>query len=252
MRIWAIGLILVLTQVACAESPGISERTVARSTGSILQSSPAISVETQGARGGLFSSIRPLFRSRKVEKQTRAQRRLLAQGAVCGDLAIQGEVVGAVPGRISGCGIENAVRVRSVSGIGLSQQAVMDCETAAALKSWVDGSVKPALAKKGGGLKRLRVAAHYVCRTRNHKKGAKISEHGKGRAIDISAFRLQDGSQITVQDGWRARAHRKAMRQMHKGACGPFGTVLGPDADRYHQSHFYLDTARYRSGSYCR
>jgi hypothetical protein len=42
------------------------------------------------------------------------------------------------------------------------------------------------------------------------------------------------------------------MRRMHRGACGPFGTVLGPEADRYHQDHFHFDTARYRSGSYCR
>jgi hypothetical protein len=42
------------------------------------------------------------------------------------------------------------------------------------------------------------------------------------------------------------------MRRAHKTACGPFGTVLGPNADRYHQDHFHFDTARYRSGSYCR
>jgi len=28
--------------------------------------------------------------------------------------------------------------------------------------------------------------------------------------------------------------------------------VLGPEAARYHQDHFHFDTARYRSGSYCR
>jgi hypothetical protein len=27
---------------------------------------------------------------------------------------------------------------------------------------------------------------------------------------------------------------------------------LGPDADRYHQDHFHLDTASHRSGPYCR
>jgi hypothetical protein len=39
---------------------------------------------------------------------------------------------------------------------------------------------------------------------------------------------------------------------MHKAACGPFGTVLGPNSNRFHQDHFHFDTARYRSGSYCR
>ena len=107
-------------------------------------------------------------------------------------------------------------------------------------------------AGQGGGLKELRVAAHYACRTRNNRKGGKISEHGKGRAIDISGFELADGRTITVLKGWRARRSSKAMRRMHQGACGPFGTVLGPESDRFHQDHFHFDTARYRSGSYCR
>ena len=128
----------------------------------------------------------------------------------------------------------------------------MDCVTANALKSWLEKTAKPALSRKGGGLKSLRVAAHYACRTRNNQKGAKISEHGRGRAIDISAFRLADGSEVSVLKGWNAKSTSKAMRQMHKGACGPFGTVLGPNANRFHRDHFHFDTARYRSGRYCK
>ncbi|MDG1449086.1 MAG: extensin family protein [Ascidiaceihabitans sp.] len=37
----------------------------------------------------------------------------------------------------------------------------------------------------GCGLSGRKVAAHYSYRTRKNKAGAKISEHGKGRAIDI-------------------------------------------------------------------
>ena len=44
----------------------------------------------------------------------------------------------------------------------------------------------------------------------------------------------------------------KALKKMHKIACGPFGTVLGPNANRFHRDHFHFDTARYRSGSYCK
>lgn len=216
---------------------------------------PTGSAETQDAREpkrGLGLSLRPLFRPRKVEKQARAQRQLLAKGAVCGDTAIQGKAIGRVKGKLRGCGVENAVQVQSVSGVRLSQAAVMDCVTANALKSWLDNAAKPALGRKGGGLKGLRVAAHYACRTRNNQKGAKISEHGLGRAIDISGFRFADGSEVSVLKGWNAKSTRKAMRQMHQGACGPFGTVLGPNADRFHRDHFHFDTARYRSGRYCK
>lgn len=203
-------------------------------------------------RGGLFSSLRPLFRSETAARQGREQHQRLSKGAVCGDVAIQGDTLGRVSGHLGGCGIENAVRVRAVSGVSLSQHAVMDCQTADALRTWVDQSAKPALAKKGGGLKTLRVAAHFACRTRNNQKGAKLSEHGKGRAIDISAFKLADGTEISVLTGWQSEGFAQALRRMHRDACGPFGTVLGPNANRFHADHFHFDTARYRSGSFCK
>ncbi len=206
----------------------------------------------ENKQGGLFKSLRPIFRSPQASRELRKQQAALVAGSVCGDPSIQGKAIGRVPGRISGCGIENAVSVASVSGVSLSTKSKMDCGTARALKSWVDSSAKPALSRKGGGLREIKVAAHYACRRRNNSKTGKISEHGKGRAIDISAFRLMNGSEITVLKGWNAAGSRKAMRKMHKDACGPFGTVLGPKANRFHLDHFHFDTARYRSGSYCR
>jgi hypothetical protein len=98
----------------------------------------------------------------------------------------------------------------------------------------------------------LRAAPHCPCRTRNNKRGAKISEHGKGKAIDISGFTLDTGRTITVAGGWRTGQSRKALLRAWRAACGPFGTVLGPNADRYHQDHFHMDTARHRGGNYCR
>ncbi len=208
--------------------------------------------EDGAERRGLFSSLRPLLRPRAVGEKGTAAQNLKARGAVCGDPAIQGELVGAVPGKIKGCGVIKAVKVREVSGISLSQHAVMDCVTAKALKTWINKGVKPAVGNAGGGVKGLRVAAHYACRTRNNKPGAKISEHGKGRAIDISAIQLRDVSELSVARHWRTAQRGRMLKQMHKAACGPFGTVLGPDGDRYHQDHFHFDTARHRGGSFCR
>ncbi len=242
---WLLLISLVFAvNTAVAEAPETSLRPTARATPETTEADPE--------RKGLFKSLRPLVRSREAKRRAREQKRLLEKGAVCGDLAIQGVVMGRVPGRIRGCGIERAVRVRSVSGVELSQKSVMDCATARALKVWIDTGVKRAVGNKGGGVARLRVAAHYACRTRNNRKGAKISEHGKGRAIDISAVQLRDGSEFSVLRHWGKGSYGKILRQMHRSACGPFGTVLGPGADRYHRDHFHFDTARYRSGSYCR
>ena len=208
----------------------------------------------------LTASIRPEARPDDILERARAARAALASparvalpdasvrratgalGAVCGSPAIVGEPLAAIPGRLGGCGVARPVRVRSVGGVRLSTPATMDCGTARALASWVEGSVRPAVGARGGGLEGLQVAAHYICRTRNNRPGAKISEHGRGRAIDISALMLADGSRITVLRGWRRRGAGAILRAIHAGACGPFGTVLGPDGDRHHQDHFHLDT----------
>jgi len=128
----------------------------------------------------------------------------------------------------------------------------MDCTTAKTLKSWVDGGMKPAVGRRGGGVSQIRVVAHYACRNRNNQAGGKLSEHAKGRAIDIAGFTLRDGTKISVLEGWNTQRDGAVLRQMHAKACGPFGTVLGPNANRFHRDHFHFDTARYRSGSYCR
>lgn len=223
--------------------------------GAVAQTAPDSTIDRsaiENRQDGFFRSLRPIFRSPAAGREQRQQQQALAAGSVCGDIAIQGSAIGRVEGNISGCGVENAVQISSIAGVSLSTKSTMDCGTARALKSWVEGSAKPALSSKGGGLREIRVAAHYACRRLNNSKTGKISEHGRGRAIDISAFSLADGSEITVLEGWDARRSRKAMRRMHSEACGPFGTVLGPKANRFHLDHFHFDTAQHRSGSYCR
>ncbi|GAW34252.1 hypothetical protein RA2_01297 [Roseovarius sp. A-2] len=173
-------------------------------------------------------------------------------GGLCGDPGLVGTVSGYVPGQINGCGVERAVRLESVHGVRLSQPATLTCPTARTLGQWVDRSAKPEVGRTGGGLSGLRVAAHYACRTRNSQPGARISEHGKGKAIDIAALQLRDGSEISVLDDWGRGAKGRVLRRVHRDACGPFGTVLGPESDRFHRDHFHFDTAEHRGGSYCR
>ncbi len=254
-------------QAVQAEAPDISLRPVARAQPTIAQPAAAKVIQIQGVesisepsvqegdertRKGLFRALRPKQRTERVTIFASKKRRALEKGKVCGDLDLQGSVVGRVPGRINGCGVKDAIKLRSVSGITLSQQSVMDCGTAKALKHWVERGMKPAVGRRGGGVSKIKVAAHYACRTRNNQKGTRISEHGKGRAIDISAFYLKDGSEISVLKHWQGGWRGKALRKMHKTACGPFGTVLGPNANRFHRDHFHFDTARYRSGSFCK
>lgn len=174
------------------------------------------------------------------------------KGSVCGVNAIKGVEKAPVGKPSSGCGIAHPVQVTSVSGVKLSRPATIDCTTAKALNTWVSEGVKPAVGRRGGGVVELDVFAHYACRTRNNRPGGKLSEHAKGHAVDVGGFRLADGTEVTVLHGWRSKRDAKMMKKIHGAACGPFGTVLGPNADGYHQDHFHVDTARYRSGSYCK
>lgn len=237
--------------MAAALPPETSLRPVYRAGTAATGTVPA-QPDAPAATQVVTRSLRPALRPPQVVARAVVRQQERRRGAVCGAVEIQGEEIGPVPGKISGCGVSDAVRVRSVSGIALTRPAVVDCPTARALNTWVVQTARPVLRGIGGGLDRLKVAAHYACRTRNHKTGARISEHGKGRAIDISGFHMRDGSLITVEQGWTAGATTQAMRRIHRGACGPFGTVLGPDADSFHRDHFHFDTARYRSGTYCR
>ena len=177
-------------------------------------------------------------RRKKADKASR-------QGSVCGEASIKGEEIARISSKVKGCGVEDPVRVTSVSGVRLSQAATIDCATAKALRKWVDTGLQPAFGRTK--VVELRVAAHYICRSRNNVKGARISEHGRGKAIDISGIVLENGKTMMVAGGFG-----RDLRRAHKAACGVFGTTLGPGSDGFHEDHMHFDTAGYRNGPYCR
>ncbi|WP_261385211.1 extensin family protein [Vannielia litorea] len=205
------------------------------------------------AHAQLQAQPRPPHIDRLVKEQaTLSEVKFGRKGSVCGINSIKGQSVSSFGRPGKGCGIANPVQVTSVQGISLSSTATMDCGTAKALDRWVKKGLKPAIGRKGGGVKQIKVVAHYACRNRNNAKSGRLSEHAKGRAVDIAGVTLRDGTYVSVLKGWGSKAWAAALKKMHKAACGPFGTVLGPNANAYHRDHFHFDTARYRSGSYCR
>ncbi len=194
--------------------------------------------------GSFVGSLNPFSR--------RGGRSREAEGRLCGVRGIEGERIPAITSSVEGCGVAEPVRVTRVDGVRLTQAAILDCETAEALHTWVRRGVRPAVGRTGGGVEGLRVAAHYVCRPMNHRPGARISEHGRGRAIDISAILLENGDEMNVLSDWRGSRHSRALRSMHGRACGIFGTTLGPGSDGFHEDHFHYDTARHGTGPICR
>ena len=196
-------------------------------------------------------ALRPPERPPEITRQAQQVREQRARGAVCGSVDIQGQTLSRINGS-GGCGVNNPVSITSIGGVRLSTPSTMDCTTAEALLRWVEQSARPTLADQGGGLASLRVIGHYSCRNRNGSNSPRLSEHAKGRAIDIAGFGLRNGNEISVRNGWNTQSQGQRLRRLQDDACGIFGTVLGPNANAAHRDHFHFDTARYRNGSYCR
>jgi hypothetical protein len=188
----------------------------------------------------------PASRPEGIVERAEEARQAAVRGQVCGNPRLQGEVLASIGGS-GGCGVDEPVLVRSVDGVRLSEPATIDCTTAEALLDWVEEGARPAVGSRGGGLAGFEIMGSYTCRPRNNQAGARMSEHGLGRAVDIGAVILADGSRISVARDWPD----PALRAMRETACGTFSTVLGPGSDRFHNDHLHLDTARDR-GPYCR
>ncbi len=154
-----------------------------------------------------------------------------------------------------GCGVRNAWRLYAINGVRLSQPLVVNCAVANTMSHWIDEVLQPAAERRlGERVVGLTVPAGYACRTRNSVRGATLSEHARGNAMDVSGFKFESGDHVSVEQGWFAgRQTRKFLAEVRAGGCGPFKTVLGPGADRHHKDHFHFDLQRHRSGgAYCR
>jgi hypothetical protein len=157
------------------------------------------------------------------------------------------------------CGLQQPFRIKATADgtVGVDPSARLGCPLTVALNGWMKHAVQPsAYANFGQPVVAIKNAGSYVCRTRNHKRGAKLSEHSFGNALDVSGFILADGREIRILRGWRGAPDERAFwRQITSGACGPFRTVLGPGSDGKHEDHLHLDLARHgKSGRnlYCR
>ncbi|MEJ6392404.1 extensin family protein [Gymnodinialimonas sp. 2305UL16-5] len=225
--------------------PGETAATTVGGGGSAL--AVAVSLRPETRPDGLAERVRAIATRNTPGRVAQPGRNT---GTLCGVVGLQGEQIDPVPGRINGCGIPQAVRLRVVHGIQLTTPATINCTTAQSLSAWVL-QADEIIGNTGGGIANLRVVASYSCRTRNNRPGARLSEHSTGNAIDIAGIGLANGEELSVLDDWRSN-RSQIMRNLHRAACGPFGTVLGPDADRAHQDHFHFDVAAYRSGPYCR
>ena len=96
-------------------------------------------------------------------------------------------------------------------------------ETAKAFKTWIERGLRPAFRRE---IVEIQIAASYICRPRNNVRGNKISEHGRGKAVDVSGLVFSDGRSVTV-----AQDYGREFRKAHRAALIA-ADPLGRAADR--------------------
>jgi hypothetical protein len=155
-----------------------------------------------------------------------------------------------------GCGIESPIDVTEVlPGVSLGG-ATMRCKTAASMAHWLKDTVQPALniAMPGRRITGIVPGSTYACRLRNSASTGKISEHARGNAFDVAAFKLDNGEKLEMKPRDEDSTMEGAFqRTATAGACLHFTTVLSPGSDAAHQNHLHLDVLERKDGyRYCR
>ncbi|MBY3594623.1 extensin-like domain-containing protein [Rhizobium bangladeshense] len=157
----------------------------------------------------------------------------------------------------NGCGIDKPIIVsEALPGITLKPEATIRCPAALALARWIKESVIPAASAalpEQGRITVVNQATAYMCRLRNGSETGKISEHARGNAIDIVSFHFEKGEDVAVRSRREDPTLTGAFqRTVSAAGCLYFTTVLDPESDAAHETHFHLDVIERKGGyRYC-
>lgn len=173
-------------------------------------------------------------------------------GLVCDDPRLEGTRVARIAASNPGCGIAEPVRITTVAGVRLTRAITTNCALATSFADWVQSAALPLAEKAGEDIVAINVFDSYSCRGRNNQRGARLSEHARGNAIDIADFLLAGGREVSVLRDWKRGDKADLLAGLHRSACGTFNTVLGPAADRFHRNHFHFDVGNPTRNPYCR
>jgi hypothetical protein len=143
-----------------------------------------------------------------------------------------------------GPGPDNSVA--AFGPVAMRPAATLACPIVSVLDRWLADAVQPAAQRWfGARVVEIKQISAYSCRGMNGDSRAHISEHAFGNALDIAAFTLADGRQVTVKDGWKGLPEEQGfLRDIEAAACQQFSTVLAPGSNVYHYDHIHVDLMR--------
>jgi hypothetical protein len=148
------------------------------------------------------------------------------------------------------CGAANIVRLERIimpngALVAIIPPAELRCPMAEAVAYWVRSDLGPATVELNSPLAAVTNHGSYDCRSRNGVSGAKISEHGRGNALDLGAIRLRNGAMIDLTKQSTPQWFRQRLKD---ATCHRFKTVLGPGSDANHVNHIHVDLAERTNG----
>ena len=151
------------------------------------------------------------------------------------------------------CRIDLPMLVSELSpNVALDPAAIMRCELAETLATWMRDIVTPAARNHlGSDVNGLVITSAFHCRSGG--PDALVDAHAAGSAVDIVALTFKERDRLSVRDR-RAEQGSEGMfqREILTGACKLFPTVLSPGADfgstETDVRHFHFDIGKRRDG----
>jgi hypothetical protein len=132
-------------------------------------------------------------------------------------------------------------------------QRARDEKAAREAASLKEARPEPAKATPTRGGSAIATKSETPPRERERQKDAvaELQGQGQGRSmVDARSIPLPSSGAAIGTD--RSNVVEAAfLRRLHRGACGVFGTVLGPEANEAHREHFHFDMTPRKRSAYC-
>jgi hypothetical protein len=142
-----------------------------------------------------------------------------------------------------GCTVIGAVQLLDI-GVPVTGLKAMRCGLAEEFIGWTRNAVAPAAFQiLGSRLIKVETFGTYACRNTIGTATERLSGHALANAVDVSAFILEDGRRVSIENDWRSDDPeiRRFFELIHTSACKRFGTVLSPDYNWAHHNHLHLE-----------
>jgi hypothetical protein len=142
-----------------------------------------------------------------------------------------------------GCDVIGSVQLIDI-GVPVTGLKAMRCGLAEEFIGWTRNALAPAAYQiLGSRLVKIETFGTYACRNTIGTATERLSGHAIANAVDVSAFILEDGRRVSVENDWRSDDPdiRRFFEVIHTSACKRFGTVLSPDYNAAHHNHLHLE-----------